>query len=398
MRELQYPLAYCTNVHAGADFASMFANLQRHAPEVKRRRTRHGPMGLGLWFTEVAVQQAAELDHLRRLRDWLDRNELIAYTANAFPQPDFHLPVVKHAVYEPTWANESRLEYTLDVFQLMDQLVPRDLEVSVSTLPLGWPRADWSAADRAAFMSRCAAQLHAVVRHLDALERRTGRLAYLCLEPEPGCVLERSEDVVAFFTGYLDGSTGGAETARRYLRVCHDVCHSAVMFEPQAAAVEGLAQAGIRIGKVQISSALTGDFRGVEDRDVERMLADLKSFAEPRYLHQTSVRGQESTAFYEDLPAALAANLDPRDTEWRVHFHVPVNLSRVSRLATTQAEIRECLGSFGGQCPPKHFEIETYAWPVLPEPQRPRDLADGIAAEMNWFESEASNAFPREQF
>jgi hypothetical protein len=32
----------------------------------------------------------------------------------------------------------------------------------------------------------------------------------------------------------------------------------------------------------------------------------------------------------------------------------------------------------------KHFEVETYAWNVLPEELRVDDLAEGIAKEMQW--------------
>ena len=34
--------------------------------------------------------------------------------------------------------------------------------------------------------------------------------------------------------------------------------------------------------------------------------------------------------------------------------------------------------------PPPHFEVETYAWNVLPEPLQPTDLAIGIARELQW--------------
>jgi hypothetical protein len=34
-----------------------------------------------------------------------------------------------------------------------------------------------------------------------------------------------------------------------------------------------------------------------------------------------------------------------------------------------------------------HFEVETYAWGVLPEALRKRRLADGIADELRWLES-----------
>ena len=32
----------------------------------------------------------------------------------------------------------------------------------------------------------------------------------------------------------------------------------------------------------------------------------------------------------------------------------------------------------------KHYEVETYAWNVLPVEHQVEDLSDGIAREMNW--------------
>jgi hypothetical protein len=35
------------------------------------------------------------------------------------------------------------------------------------------------------------------------------------------------------------------------------------------------------------------------------------------------------------------------------------------------------------------WEVETYAWGVLPKKLRPADLSEGIAAELQWFRSVA---------
>jgi hypothetical protein len=118
----------------------------------------------------------------------------------------------------------------------------------------------------------------------------------------------------------------------------------------------------------------------------ERSLAieQLETFREERYLHQTMVRRGEETKFYEDLPAALAAERDLPFGEWRVHFHVPIFLSRFGRLQGTQDEIVRCLAAAKETTSCQHFEVETYAWGVLPEEMRRGELADGIAQEMQW--------------
>jgi predicted regulator of amino acid metabolism with ACT domain len=56
------------------------------------------------------------------------------------------------------------------------------------------------------------------------------------------------------------------------------------MFEDQREVLRRYAEAGIRVNKVQISSALDVDVRTI---GVAAAIEHLRAFAEPRYLHQT---------------------------------------------------------------------------------------------------------------
>ena len=141
--------------------------------------------------------------------------------------------------------------------------------------------------------------------HLARLEQETGRLIYLCLEPEPGCVLQRKGDFLWFFQNYV-WPQGKEDTLRRYLRICHDVCHSVVMFEDQADVLQTYDSAGIAVGKVQVSSAVCVDFAALDERSRIQAIDQLAGFAEDRYLHQTVTREPGRTSvFHQDLPAFL---------------------------------------------------------------------------------------------
>jgi hypothetical protein len=210
---------------------------------------------------------------------------------------------------------------------------------------------------------------------------RTERLIHLDLEPEPGCLLERSEDVTRFFEAHL--LPQDEALVRRYLRVCHDVCHAAVMFEDQAEVLERYRGAEIGVGKIQVSSALAVCFDGLAGTERASARDELAKFAEDRYLHQTVVRGDDGRhEFYEDLPAALQGH--PASGTWRVHFHVPIFAEHLGRLETTQREIGACLACLADDPEIEHLEVETYAWDVLPDEHRADSLADGIARELRW--------------
>jgi sugar phosphate isomerase/epimerase len=377
---------YCTNVHAGADLAATRANLQRHALAVKERFSPAEPMGVGLWLSAQAAGKLRAEGQTEEFAGWLRDAGLVPFTFNGFPHGDFHQAVVKHRVYEPTWCEPARLEYTLDLIAIQDALLPPGMEGSISTLPLAWGQPP----PRREQLELAAANLRRVAEHLARLEQGSGRLIYLCLEPEPGCVLQRGGDVVRFFQEFLLPG-GDEDKVRRYLRVCHDVCHAAVMFEPQAEVLAAYQAAGIAVGKVQVSSAVRLPLDRIAGEERQSALAQLASFAEDRYLHQTVIRTGDAgvPAFHEDLPAALRTVADARraEGEWRIHFHVPIYLERFGRLESTQNEIGACLEAVADDV--RHFEVETYAWGVLPAELRQPDLASGIAREMTWFRETA---------
>jgi len=154
-------------------------------------------------------------------------------------------------------------------------------------------------------------------------------------------------------------------------------------------------QAGIKVGKVQISSAVVLPVDRLFPHERRYALLELTEFMEPKYLHQTVFGDECSQEFHEDLHIAYdAASITGPDilpgNEWRVHFHVPVYLERIGMLSTTRDEILDVL-DLCRECPEiKHFEVETYAWGVLPLELQVEPLAKGIARELEWVMNEVA--------
>ena len=373
---------YCTNVHANASLEKTRANLEKHALGVKRRISANEPMGIGLWLSANAAQELVSSGQVTDFAGWLREIGLVPFTMNGFPYGDFHEPVVKHKVYQPTWYEPARLEYTLQLAEILDQLLPQGVEGSISTLPIAWP-SKLRAPLEEALSQAAATNLRKAAQGLAKLEVRSGRLISLCIEPEPGCVLDTAEDILALFHEYvLPG--GNERIIRRHLRVCHDICHSAVMFEDQAGAIRKYQAAGIEIGKVQVSSAVGVDFDALPASERQAALELLRDkFVEPRYLHQTSVRDGGKTTLYEDLPLAVA-QAKPSG-QWRTHFHVPIYWEGSPPFLTFRDQIQPCIQAVLAHSNCRHFEVETYAWGVLPPELQHAELAEGIAQEMEWF-------------
>ncbi|MEC9005137.1 MAG: hypothetical protein VX644_17315, partial [Planctomycetota bacterium] len=129
-------LGYCTNVHAGADLQTTRDNLAHHSLGVKEIVSPDQPMGIGLWLSASAASRLRQDDQFNDFRDWLSQSGLVPYTMNGFPYGDFHQEIVKHDVYQPTWSEPARQQYTLDLIDLLHRLLPAEQEATISTLPI----------------------------------------------------------------------------------------------------------------------------------------------------------------------------------------------------------------------------------------------------------------------
>ena len=404
---------YCMNVHAGRTFSEVLANLENYSARVQS--LVGSSIGIGLWFSETSAVEALEVGNLDRLRSTLARHFLMPFTLNGFPQGDFHQKVVKHAVYHPTWWETSRLEYTRKLVRILDAILPEGQSGSISTLPIGWG----SPAPTSEQILTACKNLIFLAQELARLRENTGRYIVIAIEPEPGCYLTSTASFLRFYCDHLLAACS-SETMRTivldHITICHDVCHAAVMFEDQAFELNSLFNHGIRVGKVQVSSAISIPWAKMSKEQMEIALTQLNQFAEDRYLHQTTFGKNTSTnsldeapvfqRMVEDLPIALSrdtsgsssieslTNAGPLADEWRVHFHVPIFVERFGELSTTQSEIEKTLDLLAplagtARFPTGHFEIETYAWPVLPDGLKATDLASGIAREIEWFTTKA---------
>lgn len=373
-------VAYCTNVHPGEDLDTIIGQLDRFALPV-RHHLGADLLGLGLWLSApVARGLADDPRQADRLRAALDARGLEVVTLNGFPYRGFQDEVVKHRVYHPDWTEPARLAYTTDLTEVLARLLPDDAaRGSISTLPLGW-RHPWFG-DRQVL---AAEQLDRLADHLHALRGRTGREIRVGLEPEPGCVIETTTELVDRMAGW----------DQEVLGVCLDLCHLAVGFEDAAVAVPRLAAAGRRVVKAQVSAALH-----VEHPGDDATRSALAAFDENRFLHQTRSPGQPGEGHQlrarDDLGDALGGPrpLDPcpggTERPWRVHFHVPLDHAPEPPLSATTGDLRHSLDVLvgGDTALTDHLEVETYTWTVVPEAVRPTDdaaLAVSIAGELAW--------------
>jgi len=392
-------LTYCTNIHPGESWEEVFESLKRYALPLKREVSPGAPMGIGLRLSDAASRTLTHPEGWRDLKAWLDGNGLYVAILNGFPFGGFHRQRVKDDVHRPDWTTHDRQTYTVRLAAILSQLVPEGMSGGISTSPITY-RPWWRPDQQGAMLDAACDNLARTVAALANIRRETGKFIHLDIEPEPDGLLDTTENTIYFFTRELPSRAGkvlvdhhgfsaaDAQTVLRdHVQLCYDVCHFAVMFEDPKTSIQRLTEAGIRIGRVQLSAALKA---AIPAGPAERAaLADeFRPFADSTYLHQVAARQPDgSLQQFPDLAPALATIGTTASTEWRSHFHVPLFVQDYGRLQSTRAEIIRTLELVQQQAVTEHLEVETYTWEVLP-PALKLDLHSSIRRELEWVQGQ----------
>ncbi len=378
-------LAYCTNVHRGGDWPETFASLEQDVMRVRARVSPGKPYAIGLRLGADAARQLSEGDTLLGFQRWLDDHDSYVFTINGFPYGQFHGTRVKEQVYRPDWSTPERLEYTNLLFNILSELLPDGIEGSVSTLPGSFKEfIEPEGVPDALF-----ANLESCCRHVEKLASSKGQDLHLGLEPEPLGLFETSTETVEFLDN-LGQRFGGDNGWRQVVGVNYDTCHLAVEFEEPSEAFGRILDAGYRISKIHLSSALSL----VPAREAVEKLVD---YHEEVYLHQVvAARDGGVIRRHKDLDLALQAAAGQAfgglGDEWRIHFHVPLHAGPGAPLKDTRDHVLgtlDLLQANPGIC--KHLEMETYTWEVLPQELRTGDVVDQVVREYEWTLGELEN-------
>lgn len=386
-------LTYCTNIHAGERWAEIEAALRKHVLPIKAEVSPDQPMGIGLRLSATAADELAKPDALAALKAFLAHSDLYVFTINAFPYGNFHGTRVKERVYEPDWRDERRVTFSNKAADILEALLPEGVEGSISTVPGAYKDAINGPID-------IARMVYHLIRHavyLYRLAEETGKHISLALEPEPCCFLETIDEAIDFFNDHLFArqsvetfrrltdisSREAREALRRHLGICLDVCHASVEFEDPVECLGRLAAVGIKVPKIQLSSALRIP---VVNANAAELLA---RFDDGVYLHQTVEVQADRVTRYRDLPEAFDALRSGRaGGEWRVHCHVPLFQADYGALQSTQQPLANLLAACKRSALAPHLEVETYTWDVLPADMRGIDVSSDIARELKWVRSQ----------
>lgn len=387
-------LSYCTNIHPGESWPAHFAALKNNFPQIKEKISPADSMGIGLRLSNEASIELIKKEPLSEFKHWLKEQDAYVFTMNGFPYGGFHRTVVKDQVHTPDWTTASRVDYTMRLFHILTSLIPEKMDGGISTSPLSY-RLWFDTPEKLSVAREVSTKnLVIIIEKLIEIHRSTGKLLHLDIEPEPDGLLETGNEFIEWFENDLlpagipvvkskfNVSHQHAEDLiKQHLRLCYDVCHFAIGYEPHDQIIKDLQNRGIKIGKIQISAALKATMNSSERKSIRQ---SFEKFNEPTYLHQVVAKLTDGKLLrYPDLPKALKEIENPLMQEWRAHFHVPVFAEKFDVLSSTQDEIKEVLLLQKARPFTTQMEVETYTWEVIP-PQLRLPLQESIVRELQW--------------
>jgi hypothetical protein len=382
-------LTYCTNIHPAHGWSEVLRNLSLHSLELKKRLSPDRPFGIGLRLSDRESRELLDTDKLQEFSSFLKDNGLYVALINGYVYGKFHGTPVKTDVFAPDWRNEERALYTIRLARILERLLPETADGSISTAPLSYK--PWISPGDSSAIHTILRNLIRCVCALIRIEKETGKHIRLDIEPEPDGLLETVAEVTAFFKEWVfrEGATLLANEQGlskdnacclicRHVGVCFDACHSAIEYEEPEQALDSLTAAGITVGRIQLSSALTLSL------PTEDIAGQLLPFSDNTYLHQVvEQRSSGVLRRFRDLGEAMETACDLERRTWRIHFHVPLFAAGFGTLRSTQDYVLRLLRHNRGQCITPHLEIETYTWGVLPDNWK-LGLTDSVEREYRW--------------
>ena len=386
-----FHLSYCTNIHPGSDWESTFKSLKTYVPGIKKEVSPNAAFGLGLRLSNTASQELNGGNNMSEFKKWLQENDVYVFTMNGFPYGNFHDERVKENVHTPDWTTNKRVKYTKRLFKQLSELLPEGMSGGISTSPISYKYWHDSEEEKQKAFKTGAKNLAEIAFQLLEMEAVTGKYLHLDIEPEPDGLLENSDEVIEFYERYLIPITTQLfkertslskeqinHAIKRYITVCYDICHFSLAYEEPEDTFKKFADAGLTIGKIQVSAALKILY---SEADADEIWKSLERFDEPTYLHQVTELVDGKVKTYTDLPKILENKKDFR--ELRAHFHVPIFLEQFGKLHSTQDHILKVVDYIKQNPVTEHLEIETYTWDVLPKELK-RDLSESIVREIDW--------------
>ncbi|HIH2763069.1 MAG TPA: metabolite traffic protein EboE [Candidatus Azoamicus sp.] len=388
----KYKITYCSNIFKTNTASELFYNLNKYNTKLNKYKN------LSLCLSNKIINEIKKNIYIRKILTWTKINKKYITLINAFVYKNFHQKIIKENIYYPDWTKKERLSFTKDIIFFAQKINNKYKKCGISTLPISYKI--WLRKNIKYNIKKCINYFFYLLIILIKIKKYKKIFIHLDIEPEPFCMLERCNDFVIFFNLWLlpglkekikihlnINKNKAKKIITDHLNLCFDICHSAVMFENQEKSLNLIRKSKIKIGRVQVSSAIK--IKKINKID-KIEFKHLNFLNHSPFLHQTLIKIKKNLKLIKKNDFKKLKNIDTNAIkEIRIHCHIPIYIKKISKnIQTTQNELKKSLINIIKNKDTKNLEIETYTYNIL---YKKKNKITSMIKEYEWLKNLIKN-------
>ncbi|HFL8824107.1 MAG TPA: metabolite traffic protein EboE [Candidatus Azoamicus sp. OHIO1] len=387
----KYNLTYCLNVFKSKNWEETLYNIKIFVSNIKKTYPNK-EIGIGLCISNSISKELIKKRNLLDLIILIKNENIYIPSINGFVYKKFHQKSIKDKIYIPEWTSNSRILYTKLLIKILKELLPKNVNGSITTLPISYK--PWiNKKNKTYIFYKSSINISKIIDILININKKYKKLIHLDIEPEPNCLIENSKEIVRFYklwllpigSDYLRNKYNiekkiAIALIKDHIKICYDICHFSTNFEKTTTIIKLLTKEKIKIGRIQISSAIKIKTPKKKEK-FKKIINKISHLSYSPFLHQTVEKNNNQIKKFIDIKYAIKTIKKNKKSEWRIHCHLPIYLKKYSILETTNKDTKSVLKNLINNKITNHIEIETYTYNVI-SPNS--DIMASIIKEYNW--------------
>lgn len=378
----KYIITYCSNIFKNNNGTQLLNSLNKYKKEFKSYKD------ISICVSNNIINELNEKKNLNKILTWKKINKKNIPLINGFVYKNFHQNLIKENIYYPDWTKKERFNFTKNTIFFAQKINKRSKICGISTLPITYKL--WIKNNTKYNIKKAINFFFEILKILIKIKKYKNILIHIDIEPEPFCLLEDCKDFIYFFKSwilpeleekikiYLNVKKNKAKNViTKHLNLCFDICHSAVMFENQKLSLDLIKKFKIKIGRVQISSAIK--IKKINKHNFNHLNFLNKS----PFLHQSLMKLNNLKYIKNNDFKNIKIINNEIIKEIRIHCHVPIYKKKITNnIYTTQKELKNSLMNILKYDFTRNLEIETYTYNMLYK--KKSNKIKSMIKEYNW--------------
>lgn len=375
----KYNITYCSNIFKNNKLIDLIKNLKEYKKKNKEQKN------ISICLSNNILKEIKKNNNIKKIYTWIKINKLNIKLINGFVYKQFHTKKIKEFIYYPDWTKIERYNFTKNILYFI-QKINKFKNFGVTTLPISYEA--WIKKEKKYNLKKSINNLFKILEIIIKIKKYKKRNIHLDIEPEPFCSIEKCNDFIIFFNTWLIPlikknfklkykikEKKYIKYIRKHINICYDACHSAVMFENQKKNLDLIKKEKIKIGRIQISSAIKIKF-------IEKNKINLDFLKKSSFLHQSIIKLKNNKIIKKKDFFELKNIKDLIIKEIRIHCHIPIYEKKISKnIYTTQNELILLIKNMIKNKDIKNLEIETYTYDTM---YKKSCKIESIKKEYNW--------------